>query len=97
MNPTDSVYRIWQADQTSSLVGPEEQPVVERAMKLWTEQRRDSWLTLTDASGIEMGMLASTITATQLSTPEQRRIVTVRDKELEDERTENRRMAGYIE
>ena len=93
----DVVFRIWQSDEMSTLLDPECAPLVERAMKLWTVERRDTWLTVSGSEGSECSILASTITSSVLSTAAQRAVATLRDKELDDERRENRRVAGFIE
>lgn len=81
-----SMYTLWQNDECSVAVSPECQPLVDRAMKLWAESRRDTWLTLQTPTGADYGVLASTITSSMLSTREQRAETTHRDKAIDDER-----------
>jgi hypothetical protein len=91
------VYTVWMSDSSSTSIVAEDAPLVDRAMKQWAERRIDTWLALAGPAGSEFSLLASTITSTQRTTAACRRDATLRDKALEDERTENRRAAGYIE
>lgn len=90
-------YTVYMTDESSVAVDPEDAVLVDRAMKVWAERRIDAWITLRSPGGNEFSMLASTITSTQRTTPEQRAFATMRDKAMEDERKENRRNAGFIE
>lgn len=97
--PLGTFYTIWMNDQSSAAIDPEDAPLVDRAMKVWIEsgRTRDTWLSLRQPVGAEFTVLASTITSSAMTTPEQRAVAQVRDKAVEDERAENRRAAGFIE
>lgn len=88
---------MWQNDNTSSVLDPECAPLIERAMKLWVTEKRDSWVACHTMDGADYSLLASTITSAMLTTAAQRLAATQRDKEREDERKEHRRLAGFIE
>lgn len=92
-----TLFTIWQTDNSQCSIDPEDAPLVDRACKEWAEKRRDTWLSLSTADGAPFSVLASTITSTLLSTPEQRSAGVLREKAIEDERADNRRAAGYIE
>lgn len=90
------LYTLWQTDQSSTPIDPECAPVVDRAMKLWADSRRDTWLSLTGPTGAEIGILASTITSTMHTTADVRAEAARHDKAVEDERKANRQAAGFI-
>lgn len=93
-----TMFTLWQhADEASVAIAPECQPLIERAMKLWSESRRDTWLSLQTPSGAEFCVLASTITCVMLSTVQQRADAHHREKAIEDERKAMRLDAGFIE
>jgi hypothetical protein len=93
----DRQYSVFQDDQSQMAIDPECMPLVDRALKLWADSRRDTWLSLTGPTGVEYSILASSINSTMLCTADQRASSTARDKALADERDENRRLAGFIE
>ncbi len=93
----DVIYTLWQNDNGQCAIHPEDAALVDRAMKLWADSRRDTWLSIRQPSGVEFCVLASTITSTSISTADQRRQATYLEKAMEDERNENRRSAGFIE
>src|SRR4051812_24148291 len=90
-------YTVWQSDNSQVAVDPECAPLIDRAMKQWAERRMDTWVSVHGPTGAEYMLLASTITSAMASTAQQRADATVRDKAIEDERTEFRRAAGFIE
>ena len=91
------VFTIWQNDGTRSFLAIECAPLVDRAMKLWTVESRNTWLTVQTSEGADYSILASTITSAMLTTPAQRFAACERDKRAEDEYKENRRAVGFIE
>lgn len=93
----DVLYTIWQDDSTQCAIHSEDMPLIDRAMKLWADSRRDTWISVRQPSGAELSLLASTITSAVLCTAEQRSAATVREKALDDERIENRRNAGFVD
>lgn len=94
---TGVLYTIWQTDETAASVSPEDESLVDRAMKLWAERRIDTWLSLHQPSGAEFSVLASTITSAAKSDPANRAEAMMRDKAIQDERKANRANAGFIE
>lgn len=78
-------------------ISPEDQPLVNRAMLLWTEQHRDSWIEVASPAGCTVHVLASSIIRTTASTLDQRRAVAEIQKAMDDERKELRKAAGFLE
>lgn len=91
------LYTLWMSDRSTVSCAPECAPLVDRAMKLWADSRRDSWFTVQGPTGQEFSVLASAITSTSQSDAKCRVEATVLDKAIEDERKANRAAAGFIE
>lgn len=93
------IYTIWMSDNSAAFIDPEDAPLVDRAMKVWIDsgRTRDTWLSIHQPGGAEFSVLASTITSSLVTEPSQRAAAQVRDKAVEDERAEHRRLAGFIE
>jgi hypothetical protein len=90
-------YSVWANDGSTFTCAAEDEPLIDRAMKLWAESRRDTWVSVHGPSGAEHSLLASTITSTMRTDAAIRLASTHMDKSLADERAENRRIAGFIE
>lgn len=92
-----TLYTVWQNDDGRTNLDPECAALIDRAMKLWTTEKRDTWIAVQSPDGAERNILASSINSSLLSTPEQRRLAAIRDKAIDDEYKANRREAGFLE
>lgn len=94
MKALGDLYTLWQSDESCTPLDPECAPVVDRAMKLWAESRRDTWISVQGPTGSEISILASTITSVMRTTPAVRADAIMHDKAIDDERKANRLAAG---
>jgi tRNA A37 N6-isopentenylltransferase MiaA len=86
-------------DNSAAAIEPEDAALVDRAVKVWVDsgRTRDAWLSLRQPGGADFSVLASTITSSLVTTADQRANAMVRDKAVDDQRAEYRRLAGFLE
>jgi hypothetical protein len=79
--PIGVCYTIWMSDNSAAAIEPEDAALVDRAVKVWVDsgRTRDAWLSLRQPGGADFSVLASTITASLVTTADQRANAMVRD------------------